>query len=87
MKPQKCWPCHLIVLLLWVTPGLVQGQAAGTEQLGQVHFRVTCSTDVQQEFDRGVALLHSFAFDASAKAFAAVARQDVSCGMAHWGSP
>jgi hypothetical protein len=85
MKPQKCWPCHLIVLLLWVTPGLVQGQAAGTEQLGQVHFRVTCSTDVQQEFDRGVALLHSFAFDASAKAFAAVARQDVSCGMAHWG--
>jgi tetratricopeptide (TPR) repeat protein len=46
---------------------------------------VTCSTDVQQEFDRGVALLHSFAFDASAKAFAAVTQQDASCGMAHWG--
>ena len=61
MQPQKRWPCHLIVLLLWVTPGWVQGQAAGTEQLGQVHFRVACSADVQQEFDRGVALLHSFA--------------------------
>jgi tetratricopeptide (TPR) repeat protein len=85
MKPQRRWPCHLIVLLLWVAPGLVQGQAAGTEQLGQVHFRVACSADVQQEFDRGVALLHSFAFDPSAKAFAAVAQQDPSCGMAHWG--
>ena len=85
MKPQRRWPCHLIVLLLWAASGLVQGQAAGTEQLGQVHFRVACSTDVQQEFDRGVALLHSFAFDASAKAFAAVAQQDASCSMAHWG--
>ena len=85
MKPQRKRPCLLIVLLLWVTLGLVQGQAAGTEQLGQAHFPVACSTDAQQEFDRAVALLHSFAFDASAKAFAAVAQQDASCGMAHWG--
>jgi hypothetical protein len=73
------------VLLLWAAPGLVQGQAAGAEQLGQVHFRVACSADVQQEFDRAVALLHSFAFDPSAKAFAAVVQKDPSCGMAHWG--
>jgi tetratricopeptide (TPR) repeat protein len=85
MKLQRGWRCHLIVLLLWVAPGLVQGQLASTEQLGQVHFRVTCNADVQEEFERGVALLHSFAFDASAKAFAAVAQQDASCGMAHWG--
>jgi tetratricopeptide (TPR) repeat protein len=85
MKPQRGWPCLLIALLLWAAPGLVQGQAAGTERLGQAHFPVACSADVQQEFDRAVALLHSFAFDASAKAFAAVAQQDPSCGMAHWG--
>jgi len=85
MKPQRRWPYLLIVLLLWAASGLVQGQAAGTEQLGQVHFPVACSADVQPEFDRAVALLHSFAFDPSAKAFAAVAQNDPSCGMAHWG--
>jgi tetratricopeptide (TPR) repeat protein len=85
MKPQRRWPCLLVVLLLWAAPGLVQGQAAGTERLGQAHFPVACSADAQQEFDRAVALLHSFAFDPSAKAFAAVAQQDPSCGMAHWG--
>jgi hypothetical protein len=85
MKPQRRWPYLLIVLLFWAAPGVVQGQAAGTDELGQVHFPVACSADVQQEFARAVALLHSFAFDPSAKAFAAVAQQDPSCGMAHWG--
>jgi hypothetical protein len=85
MKPQRRWPCFIIVLLLWAAPGLVQGQTAGTEQLGQVHFPVACSADVQPEFDRAVALLHSFAFDPSTKAFATVAQKDPSCGMAYWG--
>jgi hypothetical protein len=73
------------VVLLWAASGLGQAQIAGAEQLGQVHFPVACSADVQQEFDRAVALLHSFTFDPSAKAFAAVAQEDPSCGMAHWG--
>jgi tetratricopeptide (TPR) repeat protein len=85
MQLHKRWPCFLIVVLCGVALGLVQGQAAGTEQLGQVHFPVACNTDVQPQFDRGVALLHSFAFDASIQAFAAVGQQDPSCGMAHWG--
>ena len=85
MKPPNRWPCLLIVLLLWAASDLAQGQAAGTEQLGQVHFPVACSADVQQEFDQAVALLHSFAFDPSAKAFAAVSQKDPSCGMSHWG--
>jgi tetratricopeptide (TPR) repeat protein len=85
MKPPNRWPCLLIVLLLWTGSGLVQGQVAGTEQLGQVHFPVACRADVQQEFDQAVALLHSFAFDPSAKAFVAVSQKDPSCGMSHWG--
>ena len=85
MKPQRRWPCLLIVLLLWSVPGLAQGQAAGTEQLGQVHFPVSCSADVQSDFNRAVALLHSFAFDSAVKAFAAVAQKAPGCGMAYWG--
>ena len=53
--------------------------AVAQEKVGQVHFPVSCSPAAQQEFDRAVALLHSFWFDASAKAFAAVTQMDPGC--------
>jgi tetratricopeptide (TPR) repeat protein len=84
MQPQRLW-LYFIVLVLWTAPGLVRGQVAGTERLGQVLFSVACIADVQPDFNRAVALLHSFAFDSAAKAFAAVAQQDPGCGMAYWG--
>src|SRR5438094_7995758 len=36
-----------------------------SEQLGTVHFATSCSPRTTQQFDRGVALLHSFEFGAS----------------------
>jgi len=66
---------------------LISASAArAQEKLGQVRFPVSCTAAAQQEFDRAVALLHSFWFDASAKAFAAVTQMDPGCGMGHWGS-
>ncbi len=41
--------------------------------------------NVQQQFDRGVALLHSFAYADARSAFQAVTAQDEHCAMAHWG--
>lgn len=55
------------------------------ERLGQVSFPVSCQPAVQHEFDRGVALLHSFAYTAAQDAFRSVADQDPGCAMAHWG--
>jgi hypothetical protein len=60
-------------------------QPAG-EKLGTVHFPVSCTASAQGEFLRGVAALHSFWFDTSAKAFAAAAAADPTCAMAHWGT-
>jgi tetratricopeptide (TPR) repeat protein len=40
---------------------------------------------MQKPFERAVALLHSFWYLESAKAFAAIAQADPSCGMAYWG--
>jgi hypothetical protein len=37
------------------------------------------------EFDRGVALRHSFWFSASVESFSAVLKDDPRCVMAHWG--
>lgn len=55
------------------------------EKLGAVSFPISCASGVQQEFNRGVALLHSFAYSAAERAFVTVERQDPHCAMAHWG--
>jgi tetratricopeptide (TPR) repeat protein len=57
----------------------------GAEQLGTVHFPVTCRPDVQDAFTRAVALLHSFGYEDARNAFTAVAERDPACGMAQWG--
>src|SRR5438093_1373781 len=56
-----------------------------TEKIGQVRFPVSCSASVQKPFERAVALLHSFWYLESAKAFTAVAQADPDCAMAYWG--
>ena len=55
------------------------------EKLGEVSFPISCKPAVQQEFDRAVALLHSFAYTAAQEAFRGVAEHDPGCAMAHWG--
>jgi hypothetical protein len=55
------------------------------EQLGKVSFPTSCSQAVQEQFDRGMALLHSFAYSAAENTFQAVAERDPQCAMAHWG--
>jgi len=55
------------------------------EQLGAVHFPISCVTGVQQPFERGVALLHSFWYEEAEKQFAQIAQDDPHCAMAHWG--
>jgi tetratricopeptide (TPR) repeat protein len=55
------------------------------EKLGVVSFPTSCSAGVQNEFERAVALLHSFAYSAAEKAFRDVARADPKCAMPHWG--
>lgn len=55
------------------------------EKLGTVTFATSCSPRVSRDFERAVALLHSFAYTASEQAFRAVSVADPSCAMAHWG--
>ena len=56
-----------------------------TDQLGTVHFPVSCAAEVQKPFERGVALLHSFWYEEAKKEFEQIAKDDPKCAMAHWG--
>ena len=58
---------------------------AQQEKLGKVSFPTSCDPKVQAEFERGVAMLHSYWFINARKTFEAVLQQDPGCAMAYWG--
>ncbi len=82
---------HPLRLLLFLTLSLPFASAQEThdhgvpEKLGKVSFPISCTPAVQDEFNRGVALLHSFAYSAARSEFQGVATRDPQCAMAHWG--
>jgi tetratricopeptide (TPR) repeat protein len=69
----------LALTFLFAPAGMAQ------EQLGKVTFPTSCDPKVQAQFERGVAMLHSYWFTEAGKVFDAVAKQDPNCVMAYWG--
>lgn len=59
--------------------------AGDIQQLGLVAFPTSCSPEVQEDFNRAVAMLHSFWYQKSEKAFVLITQKDPSCALAHWG--
>jgi tetratricopeptide (TPR) repeat protein len=55
------------------------------EEVGSVHFLTSCSKTVELDFDRAVALLHSFQYEQAREAFNEISKQDPACAMAQWG--
>ena len=55
------------------------------QQLGTVHFPVSCNAAAQKDFEHGVALLHSFWYEEAEKQFGQVLQDDPACAMAEWG--
>ena len=77
----------LIAVLLVAAQVLASeiARAQQSERLGTVHFPTSCDRAVTRQFDRAVALLHSFEFGASIRAFKDVLAADSGCAMAYWG--
>ena len=88
---------HVLVLfiaaLLVTSPIFAQAPAphdhatAGADQVGgdNVSFLTSCAPALRQDFNRAVALLHSFWFAQAIATFEGVAAKDPSCAIAHWG--
>jgi len=78
-----------ILILTLVLPGLSGAQQQHNhpvpEKLGTVSFPTSCKPEVQEEFNRAVALLHSFTYKEADQGFHRVTLQDPHCAIAHWG--
>jgi hypothetical protein len=75
--------------VLFVLPTLLllaqPAAQAQEEKFGRVNFPISCSAAAQTQFNRAVAMLHSFFFPETVKAFTALAAQEPTCAMAYWG--
>jgi tetratricopeptide (TPR) repeat protein len=60
-------------------------RSGDAEKLGRVHFKTSCSPEAQKQFERALAMLHSFFFPETVKAFTAIPATDPSCAIAYWG--
>jgi hypothetical protein len=69
----------------WMPLSAQEHEHPAPEKLGVVNFPTSCSASVQKDFERAVALLHSFAYSEAEKAFRDVAKTDPNCAMAYWG--
>ena len=56
-----------------------------SEKLGKVLFKTSCTPEAQQAFERALAMLHSFYFPETVKAFTKVTEIDPGCAIAYWG--
>ena len=85
-------PRHLVAALLLAAP-LAAAAHSETAKLapgdlrpaGRIDFRISCAPAVQGEFNRAVALLHSFFYEEARNVFTRIAAQDPACAMAQWG--
>ncbi len=59
--------------------------AQSADRVGKVGFPNSCSPAVQEKLLRGIAMLHSFYYSATQRAFEEVAAEDPSCAIAAWG--
>src|SRR5262252_10900680 len=72
-----------LIVLAVAAASVVTGQPR--DKLGKVEFANSCSPAVQEKLLRGIAMLHSFYYSATQKAFEEVAAEDNSCAIAAWG--
>jgi tetratricopeptide (TPR) repeat protein len=80
MKP-KC-----LMLVAGITAALsCSAFGQQDEKLGKLSFSTSCDPKLQAEFERGVAMIHSYWFLIARRTFEGVLRQDPACAMAYWG--
>ena len=71
--------------LLFPAAAIAQHEQHGGEKLGTVNFETSCKAETRADFNRAVALLHSFEYRPAAETFTKVLAADPDCAIAQWG--
>lgn len=89
------WTCLLIAACFIAAVSAVPASASdddmhghhhdANEKLGHVSFPISCAAGSEADFERGVALLHSFGYEEAEEQFTELEKKDPACAMAHWG--
>ncbi|HXM81574.1 MAG TPA: hypothetical protein VN929_06575 [Burkholderiales bacterium] len=86
MKPR---PVAVLVASLFAiaTAGALahEDSKAVKDKLGKVLFKTSCTPEAQKQFERALAMLHSFTFPETVKEFSAIPQTDPDCAIAYWG--
>jgi tetratricopeptide (TPR) repeat protein len=76
---------HTVGVAAFATALLNWSAFAQDQGLGKLSFPTSCDPKVQAEFERGVAMIHSYWFVIARKTFEGVLKEDPNCAMAYWG--
>ena len=79
----RCRLTTICLLASFVLPAPLPAQHH--DQLGTVTFATSCAPAVQDEFNRGVAMLHWYWFNYAGKTFKGILAKDPTCAIAYWG--
>jgi hypothetical protein len=77
-----------LLLTALMAPALTRAQAhnhTSPEHLGTVTFSTSCNKAAQPQFNRAVALMHSFEFAHAIEGFNSTLVADPACAIAYWG--
>lgn len=75
----------LAALMLFGPAADAQPDHTGHHAVGTVRFANSCSSAVQDDLARGIAMVHSFWYSAGEQAFHNVLANDPTCAIADWG--
>src|SRR5712671_5979026 len=85
MRPLRFLLAAISVIILCGWSEQPHQHTLAKDELGSVHFQTSCSRNVTDDFNRAVALLHSFQYEQADSAFSNISAADPQCAMAHWG--
>jgi hypothetical protein len=74
-----------LVVLCLPAFAAAQHDHGGGDKLGTVNFETSCQPATRADFNRGIALLHSFEFGPAIDMFDKVLAADPNCAIAYWG--
>jgi tetratricopeptide (TPR) repeat protein len=82
MRRRHLWLLTIPIIVFCALIAMTQQQ---TDQLGIVHFPISCRAESQAAFNRAISLLHGAWVQEASQGFAALTESDSDCAMAYWG--